>query len=35
MNGKQKSVKRKQSSKEINNPELYAQVSKTGKPIFL
>ncbi|XP_071163535.1 receptor-type tyrosine-protein phosphatase alpha-like isoform X9 [Mytilus edulis] len=29
-NGKQKSVKHKQSSKEINNPELYAQVSKTG-----
>ncbi|CAC5356338.1 PTPRT [Mytilus coruscus] len=28
--GKPKSVKRKQSSKDINNPEVYAQVSKTG-----
>ncbi|XP_063419769.1 receptor-type tyrosine-protein phosphatase kappa-like [Mytilus trossulus] len=29
-NGKQKTVKRKQSSKDINNPELYAQVTTTG-----
>ncbi|XP_052097034.1 receptor-type tyrosine-protein phosphatase T-like isoform X7 [Mytilus californianus] len=28
--GKPKSVKRKEPSKDINNPEVYAQVSKTG-----